>query len=129
VQHRKFPEALAIWLGDPELIREDSNGLGLSLFWDTDLGRSYVDQYTYSSEYIKAGTLPSTGILNSGVRTEADVAKGLIGEYVNNKSVLLKASAIMGLGLASRGQSSLARTSGLRCHYNNATIWSALLLI
>jgi 26S proteasome regulatory subunit N1 len=37
------------------------------------------------------------------VRTEADVAKGLIGKYVDNKSVPLKASAIMGLGLAYAG--------------------------
>ncbi|KAF7349265.1 26S proteasome regulatory subunit RPN1 [Mycena sanguinolenta] len=78
--------------------------LGLSLLWDTDLGLSHVDKYTYSSEeYIKAGALLATGILNSGVRTEADVAKGLIGEYVDNKSVPLKTSAIMGLGLAYAG--------------------------
>ncbi|KAF7372642.1 26S proteasome regulatory subunit RPN1 [Mycena venus] len=78
--------------------------LGLSLLWHTDLGFSHVDKYTYSSEqYIKAGALLATGILNSGVRTEADVAKGLIGEYVDNKSVPLKTSAIMGLGLAYAG--------------------------
>ncbi|KAJ7751112.1 hypothetical protein B0H16DRAFT_1841514 [Mycena metata] len=78
--------------------------LGLSILWDTDLGLSHVDKYTYSSEeYIKAGALLATGILNSGVRTEADVAKGLIGEYVDNKSVPLKTSAIMGLGLAYAG--------------------------
>jgi 26S proteasome regulatory subunit N1 len=78
--------------------------LGLSLLWDTDLGLSHVDKYTYSSEeYIKAGALLATGILNSGVRTEADVAKGLIGEYVDNKSVPLKTSAIMGLALAYAG--------------------------
>ncbi|KAJ7755237.1 hypothetical protein B0H16DRAFT_1722445 [Mycena metata] len=78
--------------------------LGLSLLWDTDLGLSHVDKYTYSSEeYIKAGALLATGILNSVVRTEADVAKGLIGQYVDNKSVPLKTSAIMGLGLAYAG--------------------------
>ncbi|KAJ7733825.1 hypothetical protein B0H14DRAFT_3898863 [Mycena olivaceomarginata] len=72
--------------------------------WDTDLGLSYVDKYTYSSEeYMKAGALLATGILNSGVRTEADVAKGLIGEYVDNKSVPLKMSGIIGLGLAYAG--------------------------
>ncbi|KAJ7849317.1 armadillo-type protein [Mycena leptocephala] len=75
--------------------------LGLSLLWDTDLGLSHVDKYTYSSEeYINAGALLATGILNSGVRTEADVAKGLISKYVDNKSVPLKTSAIMGLALA-----------------------------
>ncbi|KAJ7755387.1 armadillo-type protein [Mycena maculata] len=78
--------------------------LGLSLLWDTDLGLSHIDKYTYSSEeYMKAGALLATGILSSGVRTEADVAKGLIGEYVDNKSVPLKTSAIMGLGMAYAG--------------------------
>ncbi|KAJ7910625.1 armadillo-type protein [Mycena leptocephala] len=71
--------------------------LGLSLLWDTDLGLSHVDKYTYSWRPL------ATGILNSGVRTEADVAKGLIGEYVDNKSVPLKTSAIMGLALAYAG--------------------------
>ncbi|KAJ7454024.1 hypothetical protein B0H11DRAFT_2325546 [Mycena galericulata] len=61
--------------------------LGLSLLWDTDLGLSHIDKYTYSfEEYMKA-----------------DVAKGLIGEYVDNKSVPLKTSAIMGLGMAYAG--------------------------
>ncbi|KAJ7456356.1 armadillo-type protein [Mycena galericulata] len=78
--------------------------LGLSLLWDTDLGLSHIDKYTYSSEeHMKAGTLLTTGIFNSGVRTEADVAKGLIGEYVDNKSVPLKTSVIMGLGMAYAG--------------------------
>jgi 26S proteasome regulatory subunit N1 len=65
-----------------------TTSLGLSLLWDTDLGLSHVDRYTYSSsEYIKAGALLATDILNSGVRMEANVAKGLVGEYVDNKSV------------------------------------------
>ncbi|KII91189.1 hypothetical protein PLICRDRAFT_51364 [Plicaturopsis crispa FD-325 SS-3] len=75
--------------------------LGLSLLWDTDVGLSHVDKYTYSSEeHIKAGALLATGILNTGVRTEADAAMALLSEYVENKSVPLKTSAIMGLGLA-----------------------------
>ncbi|KIJ29120.1 hypothetical protein M422DRAFT_54344 [Sphaerobolus stellatus SS14] len=75
--------------------------LGLSLLWDTDVGLSHVDKYTYSSEeHIKAGALLATGILNCGVRTEADAALALLGEYVENKSVPLKTSAIVGLGLA-----------------------------
>ncbi|OSX63471.1 hypothetical protein POSPLADRAFT_1180395 [Postia placenta MAD-698-R-SB12] len=78
--------------------------LGLSLLWDTDVGLSHVDKYTYSSEeHIKAGALLATGILNTGVRTEADAAIALLGEYVDNKSVPLKTSAITGLGLAYAG--------------------------
>ncbi|KAF8624967.1 hypothetical protein AX15_005608 [Amanita polypyramis BW_CC] len=75
--------------------------LGLSLLWDTEVGLSQVDKYTYSSEeYIKAGALLATGILNTNVRTEADAAIALLGEQVENKSVLLKISAIVGLGFA-----------------------------
>ncbi|TFK41669.1 armadillo-type protein [Crucibulum laeve] len=78
--------------------------LGLSLLWDTDIGLSHVDKYTYSAEeHIKAGALLATGILNTGVRTEADAALALLGEYVENKSVPLKTSAITGLGLAYAG--------------------------
>lgn len=78
--------------------------LGLSLLWDTDLGLSHVDKYTYSSEeYIKAGALLATGILNTGIRSENDTAKALLGDYVENKSVPLKTGAIVGLGLAYAG--------------------------
>ncbi|KAI0065263.1 26S proteasome regulatory complex non-ATPase subcomplex Rpn1 subunit [Artomyces pyxidatus] len=78
--------------------------LGVSLLWDTDVGLSHVDKYTYSSEeYIKAGALLATGILNSGVRSEADAALALLGEQVTNKSVPLKTSAIVGLGFAYAG--------------------------
>ncbi|ETW75927.1 hypothetical protein HETIRDRAFT_54132 [Heterobasidion irregulare TC 32-1] len=78
--------------------------LGLSLLWDTDIGLSHVDKYTYSSEeYIKAGALLATGILNTGVRSDADAALALLGEYVENKSVPLKTSAIVGLSFAYAG--------------------------
>jgi 26S proteasome regulatory subunit N1 len=92
--------------------------LGLSLLWDTDVGLSHIDKYTYSSEeysikacqdpstycqlisFFKAGALLATGLLNTGVRTKADAAFALLGDFVGNKSVLLKISAITGLGLA-----------------------------
>ena len=41
--------------------------------------------------------------MNTGVRTEADAALALLGDYVNNQSVSLKTSAIIGLGLAYAG--------------------------
>lgn len=75
--------------------------LGLSLLWDTDVGLSHVDRYTYSSEeYIKAGAFLATGILNCGVRTEADAALALLGDHIESKSIPLKSGAIVGLGLA-----------------------------
>lgn len=78
--------------------------LGLSLLWDTDDGLTQIDKYTYlSEEHIKAGALLAFGILNCGVRTEADAAIALLAEYVENKSVSLRTSAITGLGLAYAG--------------------------
>jgi len=78
--------------------------LGLSLLWDTDVCLSHVDKFTYSTEeHIKAGALLAIGILNSGVRTEADAALALLGDYVENKSVPLRTSAIMGLALSYAG--------------------------
>jgi 26S proteasome regulatory subunit N1 len=74
-----------------------SASLGLSLLWDTDFGLSHVDKYTYSSEeYIKAGALLATGILNCGIRTEADAAMALLCDQVVSNSVLLRTNAIMG---------------------------------
>lgn len=42
-------------------------------------------------------------MLNTGVRTEADYAFHLLGEYTTNPSVSLKTSSIIGLGLAYAG--------------------------
>lgn len=78
--------------------------LGLGLLWDTDVGLSHIDRYTYSpEEWIKAGAFFATGLLNAGVRTEADAALALLAEHVENKSVPLKIAAIMGLGVAYAG--------------------------
>ncbi|PPQ66966.1 hypothetical protein CVT26_009997 [Gymnopilus dilepis] len=96
--------------------------LGLSLLWDTEVGLSHIDKYTYSSEeHIKAslgqidplltyspsptqaGALFATGMLNSSIRTEADFALNLLSEHVENKSVPLKTASFMGLALAYAG--------------------------
>ncbi|KAF9508141.1 hypothetical protein BS47DRAFT_246748 [Hydnum rufescens UP504] len=78
--------------------------LGLSLLWDTEVGLSHVDKYTYSAEeYIKSGALLAIGILHSGVRSEQDAALALLSEHLENRSVPLRTSAIIGLGLAYAG--------------------------
>ena len=71
--------------------------LGMSMLWDTELGISQVDKYSYSSEeHIKAGALLATGILHSGIRTELDVAYALLEDHVDNKSTELRVAAING---------------------------------
>ncbi|KAI5888837.1 26S proteasome regulatory complex, non-ATPase subcomplex, Rpn1 subunit [Schizophyllum commune H4-8] len=97
--------------------------LGLSLLWDTDVGLSHVDKYTYSSEeHIKAGALLATGILHSGVRTEADAAAALLSDQVENKSVPLKTAAIMGLALAYAGSQHPDLLSVLLPHVADDTV-------
>ena len=77
---------------------------GLSLLWDTEMGLSHIDKFTYSSnEYIKAGALLAYGILHTGVRTEMDAPLALLSEHVESKSSPLQHSAIVGLGLAYAG--------------------------
>lgn len=81
-----------------------SASLGMSLLWDTEMGLSHIDKYTYSSdEYIKAGALMAYGILHSGVRTEMDAALALLTEHVESSSTSLKISAIVGIGIAYAG--------------------------
>lgn len=52
------------------------------------------------AHFIQAGALLATGILNTSVRTDADAALALLAEYVENPSVPLRTSAIVGLGMA-----------------------------
>lgn len=81
-----------------------SASLGMSLLWDTEMGLSHIDKYTYSSdEYIKAGALMAYGILHSGIRTEMDAALALLTEHVESNSTPLKISAIIGIGIAYAG--------------------------
>lgn len=81
-----------------------SASLGMSLLWDTEMGLSHVDKYTYSSdENIRAGSLMAYGILHSSVRSEMDAALALLTEHVESKSVPLQISAIVGIGFAYAG--------------------------
>ncbi|EJT99331.1 26S proteasome regulatory complex non-ATPase subcomplex Rpn1 subunit [Dacryopinax primogenitus] len=75
--------------------------LGASLLWDTEVGLTHIDKYTYSNEeYIKAGAFMAMGILHTSVRTEIDAPLALLSEQIENKSVPLRTGAIVGLGFA-----------------------------
>jgi 26S proteasome regulatory subunit N1 len=79
--------------------------LGMLMQWDVDGGLDKIDKYFHAKEdEIKAGALLATGILNSGVRNDADPALALLGdEAVSSKNVSIRVSAIMGLGLSYAG--------------------------
>ena len=71
--------------------------LGMSLLWDPDVGLTDVDKYTYlSDEKIKAGALLATGLLHTNIRNDQEPIIALLSDYVTEKSVPLKRSAIVG---------------------------------
>lgn len=58
---------------------------------------------THLTRRSQAGAFLATGILNTGVRSEADAALALLGDHISSKSVPLRTSAIVGLGFAYAG--------------------------
>jgi 26S proteasome regulatory subunit N1 len=78
--------------------------IGLVLLWDVEGGLTEIDKFLYSNdESIKAGALLACGIVNCGVSNECDPALALLSDYVKHKSVNLRLTATMGLGLAYAG--------------------------
>ncbi|OCK92982.1 26S proteasome non-ATPase-like protein regulatory subunit 2 [Cenococcum geophilum 1.58] len=95
-----------VWKTKDEGMMSTAASLGMLMQWDVEMGLDKIDPYTYLSEdYIKAGAMLATGIINSGVRMDSDPAMALLGEDVNlaNKNVSIRMASIMGLGLAYAG--------------------------
>jgi 26S proteasome regulatory subunit N1 len=81
-----------------------SASIGMIMLWDVEMGLTQIDKFLYSSEdNIKAGALLAIGLVNCGVRNESDPAIALLTEYIEDKNVLFRMSAISGLGLAYAG--------------------------
>eukprot|EP00118_Oscarella_pearsei_P002780 m.11543 g.11543 ORF g.11543 m.11543 type:complete len:911 (+) comp23495_c0_seq1:476-3208(+) len=98
------PESKWIYKNKDEGMLSATASLGLVLLWDVDSGLSEIDKYLYSTdEPVMAGGLLACGIVNSGVRNDCDPALAILSDYVTNKKMLLRAGAIMGLGLAYAG--------------------------
>ncbi|KAI4259197.1 MAG: hypothetical protein LQ352_000871 [Teloschistes flavicans] len=80
--------------------------MGLLLKWDIEGGLDPIDKYNYAPEdQITAGALLAIGILNSGVRIDAEPAMALLSDddNINSKNVAKRVASIMGLGLACAG--------------------------
>ena len=95
-----------VWKTKDEGMMSTAASLGMLMQWDVEMGLDKIDPYTYLSEdYIKAGAMLATGIINSGVRMDSDPAMALLGDDVNlvNKNVSIRMASIMGLGLAYAG--------------------------
>ncbi|ODH44991.1 26S proteasome regulatory subunit rpn-1 [Paracoccidioides brasiliensis] len=95
-----------VWKTKDDGMLSTAASLGLLLQWDVEEGLDKIDKFTLAEEeQIKAGGLLGIGILNSGVRLDADPAMALLSESVGPeaKSVTVRVAAIMGLGLAYAG--------------------------
>lgn len=80
--------------------------IGMLMLWSYETGLQQVDKYMYAEDpQIKAGAALAIGLLNSGVRSDADPAMALLCEpmYLENDNPNIRKCAIMGLGLAYTG--------------------------
>lgn len=95
-----------VWKTKDDGMMSTAASMGMLLQWDVEGGLDKIDKFNYlSEEPIKAGALLATGILNSGVRMEADPALALLGDAdsLQHKSPSMRMAAIMGLGLSHAG--------------------------
>ncbi|RPB29371.1 26S proteasome regulatory complex, non-ATPase subcomplex, Rpn1 subunit [Terfezia boudieri ATCC MYA-4762] len=77
--------------------------IGMLMQWNVEAGLQAIDRYMYADDpQIKAGAAFGIGLLNSGVRSDADPAMALLCEpmYLENDNPNIRKCAIMGLGLA-----------------------------
>jgi 26S proteasome regulatory subunit N1 len=95
-----------VWKTKDEGMLSTTASVGLLSQWDIDEGLGRIDAFTYvDEEYVKAGAMLASGIISSGVRSEADPALALLGDSDNlqGKSIITRMTSIMGLGLAYAG--------------------------
>jgi 26S proteasome regulatory subunit N1 len=95
-----------VWKTKDDGMMSTAASMGMLLQWDVEGGLDKIDKFNYATEEpIKAGALLATGILNSGVRMEADPALALLGDTDNlqHRSTSMRLASIMGLGLSHAG--------------------------
>ena len=92
-----------IWKVKEEGMISTAASAGMLMLWDVDEGLDKIDAYTYVPENeIKAGASLAMGIMNSGVRLDADPTLALLGDF-EDKPLSVKVASIMGLGMAYAG--------------------------
>jgi len=80
--------------------------LGMIHMWDVEGGLAEIDKYLYSTDdNVRAGALLAVAIVNAGVRNEVDPALAILQDFLkeDEKSALMKTTAIIGLGIAYSG--------------------------
>lgn len=95
-----------VWKTKDDGMLSTAASMGMLLQWDVDRGLDKIDKFNHVTEdSIQAGAALATGILNSGVHSEADPALALLGdaEALRSSSVSKRMATIMGLGLSYAG--------------------------
>lgn len=79
--------------------------LGLLQLWDIDEGLESIDKYMErSEEHIQAGSYIALGIVNSGIKNEADAAYAILSDKLESATTEKhKIGILMGLSLAYAG--------------------------
>lgn len=80
--------------------------LGLVSLWNVEEGLNRVDPLLYHQDpSVQAGAVLAIGLMNCGVRDEADAAFALLSDYLTSETTptALRQSAILGLGICYAG--------------------------
>ncbi|OIR58262.1 MAG: 26S proteasome regulatory subunit N1, RPN1/PSMD2 [Amphiamblys sp. WSBS2006] len=78
--------------------------IGLVMLWNVSEGLEALDRYLHSDNtFIRAGALLGVGVLNSGVRDEADPGFAFLSEHLQDSSETVRVSSVLGLALAYSG--------------------------
>ena len=95
-----------VWKTKDDGMMSTAASMGMLLQWDVETGLDKIDKFQYVNEDpIKAGALLAIGIVNSGVRMDADPVLSLLGDSENlyARSIPMRMAAMMGLGLTYAG--------------------------
>src|SRR5271156_2692888 len=78
--------------------------LGWLYLWDAEDSINQIDPFLYvEDKNIQAGALLAIGMINSTVHNENDPALAILSDFIDSDKPILRATAIMGLGIAYAG--------------------------
>ncbi|MCJ1381134.1 proteasome regulatory particle base subunit [Xylographa soralifera] len=95
-----------IWKTKDDGMISATASMGMLMQWDVEMGLDKLDKYNSAKEdEIRAGATLAIGMLNSGVRLDADPALALLDDedHIGSKNVSVRLASIMSLGLAYAG--------------------------
>ena len=94
-----------VWKTKDDGMISAAASIGMLQMWDVESGLTTIDKYSYADDdWVKAGAMLAVGIVNTGVRDNAEPAMALLSQdMLNHKKKEVRIASIMGLGLAYAG--------------------------